>query len=117
MEHAVSRSRARRIEGPLGRIDARAIGAWALAFLLVVYLGLRGGGYDPLVRGEIGIAVWWVVLTGVATRVLPLVRLQRSAWVALGLFVAFAVWTALGISWSSSAERSSAELARVATYG
>src|SRR4051795_5447589 len=117
MEHAVSRSHARRMEGPLGRVDLRATGAWALACLLVVYLGLRGGGYDPLVRGEIGVAVWWVVLLGVATGVLPLIRLQRSAWVAIGLFAAFAVWTALGISWSASAERSTAELARVATYG
>jgi O-antigen ligase len=117
MEHAVSTTRAHRVEGPLRRVDLRATGAWGLACLLVVYLGLRGGGYDPLVRGEIGVAVWWVVLLGVATGVLPLIRVQRSAWIAIGLFAAFAVWTALGISWSTSAERSTAELARVATYG
>lgn len=117
MEHAVSRSRTRRAHSPLLRMDIRATGAWALACVLVVYLGLRGGGYDPLVRNEVGVAVWWVVLTGVATGVLPLIRLQRSAWISIGLFVAFAAWTALGVTWSSSAERSTAELARVATYG
>ncbi len=35
---------------------------YALPFLLVIYLGLKGGGYDLVIRSEVGIAVWWVVL-------------------------------------------------------
>lgn len=109
-------------ERPAVRTDGaqalRAIGPWlgqaALPFLLVLYLGLRGGGYDEIVRSEVGVAAWWIVLLGVAAGALPLARLRRPAWLALGLLGAFAVWTAIGIGWSESAERSAAELGRVA---
>lgn len=94
------------------------VGPWlaqaGLPFLLVAYLGLRGGGYDAVVRSEIGIAVWWIVLLGAAVGALPIARLGRAAWIGLGLVAAFAAWTALGITWSESAERSVAELGRVA---
>jgi O-antigen ligase len=90
------------------------LGQAGLPFLLVTYLGLKSGGYDAVVRSEVGIAVWWVVLFGAAVGVLPLVRFGRAAWIALGLVTAFCAWTALGITWSESAERSVAELARVA---
>ena len=93
-----------------------AAAGYALPFLLVFYLALRGGGYDSIVRGEVGIAVWWVVLLGAAVGALPATRLSRSAWIMLGLLAAFGVWTALSISWSESSERSAAELARVAAY-
>jgi len=33
----------------------RALAAWALGFLPVVYLSLRGGGWDPVIRNEVGI--------------------------------------------------------------
>jgi len=39
-------------------------GAWVLTFAPVLYLGLRGGGYDAVVRGEVGIAVWWLLAVG-----------------------------------------------------
>ena len=45
-----------------------AIAGWALPFALVLYLGLKGGGYDAVVRSEVGIAVWWIVLLGAAGR-------------------------------------------------
>jgi hypothetical protein len=93
-----------------------AISAWLLPFALVVYLALKGGGYDPIIRSEVGIAVWWIVLLGALVGILPAVRIGAAAWVGLGLLAAFAVWTALGIGWSESAERSVAELGRVAMY-
>ena len=40
------------------------LAAWLLGFSLVAYLGLEGGGYDPLVYDQAGIAVWWIVLLG-----------------------------------------------------
>ncbi|MBA2240349.1 MAG: O-antigen ligase family protein [Solirubrobacterales bacterium] len=93
-----------------------SLAGFALPFLLVVYLALKGGGYDPIVRGEIGIAVWWIVLIGAAAGALPATRVTRAGWVGLGAFAAFAAWTTLGIAWSESAERSVAEMGRLSAY-
>ena len=65
-----------------------AAAGYALPFLLVFYLALRGGGYDSIVRGEVGIAVWWVVLLGAAVGALPATRMSRSGWIMLGLLAA-----------------------------
>ena len=48
-----------------------AIAGFVLPFALVVYLGLKGGGYDLVVRSEVGIAIWWIVLLGAAGRRAP----------------------------------------------
>ncbi len=98
------------------RVDWSALPAWLLGFGLIVYLGLKGGGYDPLVHDQVGIAVWWIVLAGVLVGALPRQRLSPLAWTALGLLAAFAVWTALSLGWSESAEKTFADLARIATY-
>ncbi len=98
------------------RIDWSAVPTWLLGFVLVVYLGLNGGGYDPLVHDQVGIAVWWILLAGVLVGALPRRRPGTLAWCALGLLAAFVVWTALSLSWTESAEKTSADLARVATY-
>lgn len=93
-----------------------AMAGFVLPFALVLYLGLKGGGYDLIVYSEVGIAIWWIVLLGALVAVVPRASIPRAGWVGLGLIVAFAAWTALGIGWSESAERSAAELGRVATY-
>jgi O-Antigen ligase len=98
------------------RVDWSAVATWVLCFGLVVYLGLEGGGYDPLVHDRVGIAIWWFLLAGVAVGALPRRRPPVLACVALALFAAFVVWTALSLSWTESAERTSADLARVAGY-
>jgi len=102
----------RSIRVELGPILAGSV----LPFVLVLYLALQGGGYDAVIRSEVGVAVWWVLLLGALVGILPVGRVTAAAWAALGLLAAFAAWTALGISWSESSERSVAELARVATY-
>jgi hypothetical protein len=48
------------------RFDPQAVAIWLLGFGLVVFLGLNGGGYDPVVRNQLGIAIWWGVLLGLA---------------------------------------------------
>ncbi len=98
------------------RADLPAAAAWLLTFAPVLYLGLRGGGYDAVVRGEIGLAIWWVLLVGALAGILPAVRPGRTTLALLAAFVLFTAWTGLGIAWSSSAERSVLELARVVTY-
>ena len=89
---------------------------WLLGFGLVAYLGLKGGGYDPLVHDQVGIAVWWVLLATVAVGALPRRRLGLLAWTALGLLAAFVAWTALSLTWTESVERTWADLARVGGY-
>jgi len=97
------------------RLDAPAIAAWTLAFSTVAYLALSNGGYDTIVRSQVGVAVWWIVLLGALAGILP-GRVGRVGWVAIGLLAGFALWTGLATGWSESAERSAIELGRVATY-
>jgi O-antigen ligase len=98
------------------RVDWSAVWTWVLGFGLLVYLGLKGGGYDPLVHDQVGIAIWWVLLLGTLVGALPRLRPGALGWTALGLLAALALWTALGLSWTESAEQTSAELALVVTY-
>ena len=98
------------------RAHAPMIAGYGLPFLLIVYVALKGGGYDAVLRGEVGIALWWIVLIGAAVGALPNARISPAGWGLLALLGAFAAWTALGMGWSESSERSAAELGRVATY-
>lgn len=108
-----------RREAPLDharRVDWGATALWLLCFALVAYLGLKGGGYDPLVHDQIAIAVWWVVLLATAIGAIPRRRPGPLAWVALGLLGAFVLWTALSLGWTESLEQTWADLARVTGY-
>ena len=96
-------------------LNPPALSAWTLAFALVAYLALRGGGYDTVVRSDVGVAVWWIVLLGALAGILP-ARIGASGWIAIGLLGGFAVWTGLAIGWSESAEQSVIELGRIAAY-
>jgi len=98
------------------RVNWGAVWNWLLCFGLVAFLGLEGGGYDPLVHDQVGIAAWWVVLATALAGALPRRRISRLGLAALILLAAFAVWVALSLIWTESAERSFAELARVTTY-
>src|SRR6476659_8823596 len=99
-----------------GRIEWGAVGTWLPCFGLIDCLGLEGGGYAPLVHDQVGIAVWWIALAGLLVGALPRRRPGVLAWSALGLLALFVVWMALSLSWTESAEKTSADLARVATY-
>jgi hypothetical protein len=100
--------------GSVARFGVAALIGFAVPFFLVFYLAMSGGGYDGVVYGEVGIACWWAVVIGALVGLLPMARVSPAGWVLLGLLAAFALWTALGISWSESSERSVAELGRVA---
>lgn len=100
----------------LRRIEWSAVWTWLLCFGLIAYLGLEGGGFDPLVHDQVGIAVWWVLLAGVLVGALPRRRPGALAWIALGLLAALATWTALSLGWTESTDKTFAEVARAATY-
>lgn len=89
---------------------------WVLGFGLTVYLGLEGGGFDPLVSDQVGVAVWWVLLFTVAVGALPRRTPTTVAWCALGLLACFGAWTALSLIWTESGEKTATDLARVLTY-
>lgn len=96
-------------------IDGGAVGAWTLGFAVVAYLGLKGGGFDVVVRSQVGIAVWWIV--GVAA-LCGLAGTRRLGWplvTALGLMAAFTLWTFVSATWSLSSERAVSEAARDVT--
>jgi O-Antigen ligase len=90
--------------------------AWCLAVLLSVYLGLSGGGYDIVVRSEIGLVIWWFVVLGVLVGALPRAQIPRAGWIAAALLAGFLVWTWIGMSWSSSHELTLDEVCRLSTY-
>ena len=61
-----------------------AVWGFGLPAMLVLYLGLKGGGYDTVVRSEVGIAVWWLVLLRCCGRGAPATPRPRVGWVGLG---------------------------------
>jgi hypothetical protein len=90
--------------------------AWGLAVLLSVYLGLSGGGYDIVVRSEVGLVIWWFVLLGALVGALPHARIPRAGWIAAALLAGFLIWTWIGLSWSDSHELTLDDVCRVSTY-
>jgi hypothetical protein len=89
---------------------------FALAFGLTVFLALDGGGFDAVVRDEVGIAVWAGIALGFATGIFPRGRLSTGAWVALGGMGVLTTLTAVALSWTESDEATTLELARVVQY-
>jgi hypothetical protein len=100
------------------RVGARlpSTGVWILGFAPVLYLALQGGGYDLVIYSQVGVAVWWIVLCGVLAGVLPVLSIPRAGWLVLGVLFSYGAWTALGVTWSESVERSVDELGRVSAY-
>ncbi len=96
-------------------LDVPAIGGWALGFALVVILGISGGGYDAVLRGEAGIAAWWIAGAGVAVGALSLPR-SRLAIAGLALFAGIALWTVAALTWTDSTERTVVEIGRTLGY-
>jgi hypothetical protein len=101
---------------PPAGIDFELVATWLLGFGLVVYLGLRSGGFDPLVSDNVGILVWWIVLAGLAVGAFPRRRFGPAGWAAVALLTGFLAWTALSRAWTQSSSNTSAETALVATY-
>ncbi len=89
---------------------------FALAFGLTVFLALDGGGFDVVVRDQVGIVVWAAIAFGFVTGIFPRGRLSTGAWVALGGLGVLTALTAVAHSWTESDEATSLELTRVIQY-
>jgi O-Antigen ligase len=92
------------------------IGIWLGAAVLVVYLSLKGGGYDPIPRDQVGILVLWALLLGVAVGAISIDRIGPPALAVLLIFGGLVAWTALALGWTQSDERTMTELARAVSY-
>ena len=98
------------------RPDLRTSATFALFAATILYLSFDGGGYDLIVRNQVGLAVWWGVLVCAIAGVLPVRPMKRSAAAVLVAFAAFVAWTIVSTAYSQSAERSLDELSRVVCY-
>ena len=87
-----------------------------LPFALVLYLALRGGGYDRVVYSEVGIAVWWVLLLGALVGVLPAARISARRLGCARPAVRLRCLDRARHHVVESAERSAAEAGRMAAY-
>lgn len=85
-----------------------------MSFLLVAGLGVKGGGYDLIVRNQVGVIVWLVAICACATFVLP--RLSRAAWLTIALLLSLGAWHLVGAAGAESAERAVNEASRVWMY-
>lgn len=95
---------------------ARQALTFAAALALSVYLALSGGGYDIVVRSELGLVVWWFVLLAVIVGALPRAAIPRAGWVVAALLAGFLLWTWLGLAWTTSHQRTLDQVCRVSTY-
>jgi hypothetical protein len=109
------RRRRRRGETPRRLLARRAV-AFAVAAFLVLVLAFNGGGYDVVVRHQVGLAIWAGIALGLGFGILPRARLTPAAWVAVGGFAALAGLTLLSHAWTESDEHTTEELARVLEY-
>lgn len=92
------------------------LAAWLVGFAPVLYLALRGGGYDPVVRGEVALVLWWVLIVGAAAGLGGFRHVGRAGWAAVGLLAALLAWSALGLTVTESAERTVADLGKLSGY-
>ena len=96
--------------------QSRELAVCVLFAAIVLYLAFNGGGYDLIVRNQVGLAVWWGVLVCAAVGAIRTEPLTRTGWAVVLTFAAFTAWTAVAAAHSQSHERSLAELSRVLCY-
>ena len=103
-------------KSPATPSTARRVAAFAIAAGVVLWYAVPEGSYDIVRRQENGIAVWWVVGLGGALGLLPRARLRRESLLVLLALALLVAWTALALTWTSSEERTLAEVVRTVHY-
>lgn len=98
------------------RSCVQTIPGFVIPLFVLLYLGLDAGGYDIIVRSQLGILAWWVVLLGLTIGSLPVAKMTRSGWVIGSILMMLLAWTALGaLTWTESTERGVIEVGRILT--
>jgi tetratricopeptide (TPR) repeat protein len=114
---SIKGSRRRRGERTPRRLLIRRALGFGVAALITLLLAFNGGGYDIVIRQEVGLAIWAAIALGLGVGILPRARLTPAAWAALGGFGALAGLTLLSHTWTRSGQHATEELARVLQYG
>jgi len=98
-------------------LQIRRLLTFVLAAGLVLTYALRGGGsYDIVVFEQHGLVLWVLLAIGIASGLLPRARPSRGQLLLLGALAAYAGWTALSLSWTSSSELTFEEVCRTLDY-
>jgi hypothetical protein len=92
--------------------------AVTVALVALAYAGLSygNGGYSSELIAAVTVAIWWVVIIALATRMWPGRTIPRSAIVAGACLAALGGFTALSMIWANSAGLAFTEVVRVAGY-
>jgi O-Antigen ligase len=97
-----------------GRLSS--VVAFAVPAIFLLYYALRGGSYDIVPRHEEAIAIWWILVLGWATGLMPRAKPPKSAAIPIIALLLLSLWTLISLSWTSSDERTFLELARFMHY-
>lgn len=95
---------------------AGQIAAFAVTLGGVLLLAAEQGGYDIVVRQQVGVIIWWVLALAVLAGLLPRTRPSAPGLVLLGGIAALGAWSALSLAWTSDAERTLVEIARIGMH-
>jgi hypothetical protein len=96
------------LDAPLG---------FAIGLAVPVALAVQGGGYDIVAHEATSLVVWWLIALGVAFSILPRTRPPRTVRLPLLGYALLVAWTVASLLWTSSAELTFDELARLVGYG
>jgi hypothetical protein len=96
-------------------IDPGALCGWLLPVVLIVYLGVRQGGYDAVISSQVAIAAWWLILLVLAFGLVR-ARLGRAGAIGVALLAGYAVWTTLSLAWTESGESTMTNVSQMLLY-
>jgi hypothetical protein len=93
--------------------DASTLALAALVGLGLIVAAADGGLYALIPRAEASVLVWWVLTLALAFGLMPRAIPTVGVSIALVAIAGLTLWVTLGLLWTESAERTTAELLRV----
>lgn len=90
--------------------------AIALATAALTYSALHRGSYSLADRQQLAVLVWALIAVAAIVGLLPRARPGRTLLLTYAALAGIAVWTAIGLTYTESSERTYNELARIVGY-